>query len=57
VRFDLPIADEPVGNSLATCGNVLVEWHADVQPYLASDNRIIELLSDRIAGRSDRAPS
>jgi len=46
VAFDLPIADGPVGISLATRGNVLVEWHAEVQPYLASDHGVIELLSD-----------
>ncbi|KTT70586.1 hypothetical protein [Sphingomonas endophytica] len=46
VAFDLPIADGPVGISLATRGNILVDWHADVQPYLASDDGIIELLSD-----------
>ncbi|PVE52003.1 hypothetical protein DC429_16870 [Arthrobacter sp. TPD3018] len=46
VVFDLPIADGPVGISLATRGNILVDWHADVQPYLASDDGTIELLSD-----------
>ncbi|WP_430636371.1 hypothetical protein [Sphingomonas hankookensis] len=46
VQFDLPIADGPVGISLATRGNILVDWHADVQPYLASDDGVIELLSD-----------
>lgn len=46
VTFDLPITNGPVGISLATRGNVLVDWHADVQPYLASDDGFIELLSD-----------
>jgi hypothetical protein len=46
VQFGLPIADGPVGISLATRGNVLVDWHADVQPYLANDDGVIELLSD-----------
>lgn len=26
--------------------HILVEWHADVQPYLASDDGVIELISD-----------
>ena len=46
VQFDLPIANGPVGISLAVRGNVFVDWHADVQPYLASDDGVIELLSD-----------
>ncbi|MEH3047199.1 hypothetical protein [Sphingomonas adhaesiva] len=46
VQFDLPIANGPVGISLATRGNILVEWHADVQSYLAKDDGVIELLSD-----------
>lgn len=46
VQFDLPIANGPVGISLAVRGDVLVEWHADVQLYLASDDGCIELLSE-----------
>lgn len=46
VQFDLPIADGPIGISLATRANVHVEWHANVQPYLASEDAYVELLSD-----------
>lgn len=46
VTFDLPIINGPVGISLATRGNVVVDWHADVRPYLASDDGVIELLTD-----------
>lgn len=46
VTFDLPIGDGPVGISLATRGDLLVAWHPDVQPYLASDDGYIELLSN-----------
>lgn len=48
VTFDLPIDDGPVGISLATRGNALVEWHAEVRPYLAGDDGFIELLSDTL---------
>jgi len=41
VQFDLPVVDGPVGMR-----HILVEWHADVQPYLANDDGVIELLSD-----------
>lgn len=46
VQFDLPIADGPIGVSLATRATLHVDWHADVQLYLASDGTSVEILTD-----------
>lgn len=46
VQFDLPIANGPIGVSLATRATVHVDWHADVQLYLSSDDTFIEILTD-----------
>ena len=46
VQFDLPIADGPVGVSLATRATIHVEWHADVQLYLSSNDTFVEILTN-----------
>ena len=45
VGFDLPIVDGPVDISLFTRAIAHVDWHDDVQPWLASDDSRIELLT------------
>jgi len=46
VQFGLPITDGPIGVSLATRATLHVDWHADVQLYLASDDTLVEILTD-----------
>lgn len=46
VQFDLPIADGPIGVSLATRATLHVDWHADVRLYLDSDSTSVEILTD-----------
>lgn len=46
VQFGLPITDGPIGVSLATRATFHVDWHADVQLYLASDDTFVEILTD-----------
>jgi len=46
VQFDLPIANGPIGVSLATRATIHVDWHADVQLYLSSDDTFVEILTD-----------
>jgi len=46
VQFDLPIADGPIGVSLATRATIYVDWHADVQLYLSNDDTFVEILTD-----------
>jgi hypothetical protein len=46
VQFGLPIIDGPISVSLATRATFHVDWHADVQLYLASDDAFVEILTD-----------
>jgi len=46
VEFDTPIANGPIGVSLATRATHWVDWHPQVRLYAASDEAPIELLTD-----------
>lgn len=46
VQFGLPIADGPIGVSLATRATIHVDWHADVQLYRSSEDTFVEILTD-----------
>ncbi|RMB55839.1 hypothetical protein C8J44_1102 [Sphingomonas sp. PP-CE-3A-406] len=46
VQFGLPIVDGPIGVSLAARATLHVNWHANVQLYLASDDSSVEILAD-----------
>ncbi|KQM96349.1 hypothetical protein [Sphingomonas sp. Leaf226] len=47
VNFEPPIADGPVGVSLATRATCHVDWHSEVSIYADSDEALVELLTDR----------